>query len=251
MKKTLFTLNINDYSSEITELTYPLLKYYANKIGADFYTIKDRKFPDWPVVYEKMQIFKLGQEMKNDWNIYIDSDAVIHPETIDWTEYLKKDTVAHNGNDMANIRWRYDRYFRRDGRNIGSCNWFTIGSDWCIDLWKPLDISLQETLSNIYPTINELNTVVTIEHLIDDYAVSRNIAKYGLKFITLQKLQTEIGLSDAYFHWHSYTQTTDQKINGWREVQIINGLSKEVEMPGIKQVLDDWKIPKHIREYAK
>ena len=65
LKKTVFTLNIDGYAPEVTELTYPLMKHYAAKIGADFHIIKERKFPDWPPVYEKMQIYQLAQEMKN------------------------------------------------------------------------------------------------------------------------------------------------------------------------------------------
>jgi len=253
MKKTIFTLNVDGYAPEIIELTYPLLRYYANKIGADFYIIDKRKFKDYPVTYEKLQIYELGQEMQNDWNIYIDSDALIHPETLDWTYYLRKDTVIHNGNDMANIRWRFDKYFLRDGRNFGSCNWFTIASDWCIDLWRPLEITAKEAISNIFPTVEELNTVITPEHLIDDYALSRNIAKYGLKATTCNQIQKDFGFADAYFHWHDYTHTVEQKINGWREMKFDEKQGKmiEVEMHGIKGILDTWKVPKNIREYAK
>jgi hypothetical protein len=252
MKKTVFTLNVNGYSKEITDLTYPLLKYWTHKIGAEFFEIKERKYPDMPVVYEKIQIYDLGREMKNDWNIYIDSDALIHPETIDWTLYLKKDTVAHNGNDMANVRWRYDKYFMRDGRQIGSCNWHSIASDWCIDLWHPLEIPLEEALDNIYPTVMELNTIITKEHLIDDYTLSRNIAKYGLKFKKLQQLQIDVGLPDAYFFWHEYVRNIEEKINGWEE-EIWNEEKQVLEkkhINGIKGILDLWRIPKNIREYG-
>jgi hypothetical protein len=234
MKKTIFTLNVDGYAPEITELTYPLLRYYANKIGADFYIIDKRKFKEWPVTYEKLQIYELGQAMKNDWNIYIDSDAVIHPETPDWSLYLNKDTVCHNGSDMANIRWRYDKYFWRDGRNIGSCNWFTLGSDWCIDLWKPLDISPKEAVSNIFPTVDELSTVITADHLIDDYTLSRNIAKYGLQFKSIIELKQDLKMEQGNFHWHQYTNTTQEKV----------GLIKDL-------LLNGWKIPESIRNYGR
>lgn len=233
MKKTVFTLNIDNYAPGITKLTYPLIKYWSNKIGADFYCITERKFPEYPVTYEKLQIYKLGKEMKNDWNIYIDSDALVHPETIDWTVYLDKDTVAHNGSDMANIRWRYDNYFLRDGRNIGSCGWMSLASDWCIDLWSELDIPLKDAISNIFPTVDELNTVITPEHLIDDYALSRNIAKYGLKFKTLIQLQKDIGMEDANFFWHIYTVPVEEKV------------------PKMKEVLTNWNIPEFIRNYGQ
>ena len=253
IKKTVFVLNVDNYAPEITELTYPLIKYWANKIGAEFYEIKERKFPDWPVTYEKMQIHELAKQLNSEWNIYVDSDTLIHPETIDWTSFLSKNTVAHNGSDMANIRWKYDEYFYRDGRNIGSCNWFTIASDWCLDLWKPLEISLEEALTNIFPTVNEYNTDTTQRHLIDDYTLSRNIAKYGLKFKKLQTLQEELNMADAYFHWHTYAHTNEEKINGWIQ-RIWNEKEQkfiDTKVHGIKEVLDDWNIPKFIREYGK
>ena len=252
IKKTIFTLNINDHAKEITDLTYPLIKYYAHKIGADFHIIKERRFPEFPITYEKLQIFELAQEMQNDWNIYIDSDALVHPEMVDWTAFMKKDTIAHNGSDMANIRWRYDKYFLRDGRNWGSCNWMTIASDWCVDLWHPLELSVAEALDNIYPTAREHNTVVTTDHLIDDYALSRNVARYGLKTVKLQELQKEIGLGDAFFLWHEYLRSIDEKLKGWDEKVFDANLQTErtIHISGVKEILKLWQIPKFIREYG-
>jgi hypothetical protein len=212
IKKTVFTLNVDDYAPEICELTYPYLKAYAEKIGADFFVITERKFPEMPPVYEKMQIWRLGHAMGNDWNIYIDSDALVHPETVDFTSLIGKDTVMHNGFDMASIRWKYDQYFLRDGRNIGSCNWLAIASDWCMDLWQPLDLPLEEALKNIYPTPNELANGITREHLIDDYTLSRNIARFGLKFKSILQLNEEVGPVGANFFWHQYTIPVPEKI---------------------------------------
>lgn len=230
MKKTVFTLDINNYAPEIKAVTFPLIRYWARKIGATFRIINERKFPDWPIPYEKMQIYELGKEMGNDWNIYVDADTIIHPETLDWTYYLNKNTVAHNGSDYALIRWRYDRYFWRDGRNIGSCNWMTIASDWCIDLWEPLDMTYDEAVQNVYPTVGELSSVIVPEHLLDDYTLSRNIAKYGLKFTTLKEVQKSNGFEDAAFFWHVYTVPVEEKI---------------VQM---KEVIKAWKIPQSIME---
>lgn len=217
LKKTIFTLNVDNYAPEITELTYPLLKRYAKKIGADFHVITERKFPKYPPVYEKMQIYELSKQMGNDWNIYIDSDTLVHPDMFDITEFLTKDTVCHNGNDMANNRWRYDRYFHRDKRNIGSCNWFTVASDWCRDLWHPLDIPYEEALENIFPIQGELNTVITRDHLIDDYMLSRNIAKFGLKFKNVIQILNDLGDTGTYM-WHQYVLTTAEKVEEMRRV---------------------------------
>jgi len=216
MKKTLFTLNVDGYAPEITALTYPLFKRYAHKIGADFQVITDRKYPSLPPVYEKLQIYELGQY--SDWNIYIDSDALVHPDLFDVTEFIGKDTVIHNGADLANNRWKYDKYFRRDGRHIGSCNWFTIASDWCIDLWHPLDdITYEQALLNIFPIQVELNSVITREHLIDDYILSRNISRFGLKFKTLLDMMKELGDTGNYL-WHQYTMTTEEKVMQMRGI---------------------------------
>ena len=225
MRKALYTLNVNGYAPEICALTYPLIKAYAKKIGAEHVEITERRFPGWPVVYEKLQIHRLAQENGADWHIYIDSDALVHPETPDWTCFLPRDTVAHNGVDMANIRWRYDEYFLRDGRNIGSCNWNTIASSWCLDLWRPLDdLTLEEALDRIHPTVGELNTVITKGHLIDDYTLSRNIARFGLKVKTLGQMEKELGFVDengkvtSAFYWHAYVISVEEKVKQMREI---------------------------------
>ena len=37
MRKTLYVLNVEGYAPQITALTYPLLRYYADRIGAEFF----------------------------------------------------------------------------------------------------------------------------------------------------------------------------------------------------------------------
>lgn len=219
LKKTIFLLNVDNYAPQITELTYPYIQMYAEKIGAQIHVIRERKFPDFPPVYEKLQIYELAKEMENDWNIYIDSDALVHPDCPDVTALLDKNTILHNGTDFAPIRWKYDRYFQRDGRHIGSCNWFTIASDLNIELWKPLDdLTLEEAIQNIYPIQDELNTVVTRDHLIDDYTLSRNIAKYGLKATTFLELINKWGLAGPGWLWHEYQMSHDEKVKRMKEV---------------------------------
>jgi hypothetical protein len=228
MRKTLYTLNVGGYAPELTALTYPLLEHYARKIGAEFYVIESRKWPTFPVVYEKLQIHDLAAQRGDEWSIYIDSDALVHPETIDFSCFIPKDTVAHNGVDMAAIRWRYDYPFWRDGRNVGSCNWNSWASEWCRDLWTPLDIPLDEALSNIFPTVNELNTVITTDHLIDDYTLSRNIARFGLKVTSLMEIEKKLGFTDAEFFWHQYTVSIEEKVKQMSEV------------------LERWKLPRSL-----
>lgn len=217
MRKTLYTLNIDNYAPEICALTYPLLKHFAAKCGADFQVITERRFPEMPVTFEKLQIFERGRE--NDWNIYFDSDALVHPDTFDPTEHLSWDTVMHNGRDMAGNRFRYDDYFRRDGRHIGSGNWFTVGSRWCLDLWRPPeDLTLAEMIARIQPTAGEVRAGISPDHLIDDFILSRNIARYGLKYVTYMGLSKKLEReSDEYF-WHHYTVPIPEKLRLMREV---------------------------------
>ncbi len=237
---------ITGFQPRIQFLTFPLLANYARKIGASIVTIDQRKFPEFPITYEKLQIHELAKRSVEaqivhadpdnppfgfrlqtvmvppaEWNIYIDLDALVSPEFFDITAMLPKDHVCHNGRDMANMRWRYDQYFRRDGRHWGSCNWFTVGSDWMLDAWRPLDdLSPAEALANINITIQEHNSGnCKTEHLIDDYTLSRNIARFGLKATTLGDICGNLGFKapDGRGHnpflWHIYTEPEEVKLS--------------------------------------
>jgi hypothetical protein len=212
MKKVIYTLVTEFYTEKmkpVTDLTFPLMEQFAEKIRADFVVIKDRKFPDFPPVYEKLQIHELGKN--NDWSIFIDADALIHPNMFDLTNHVNKDTVIFHGADMASMRWAYDKYFLRDGRNLGACTWNVWCSDWTIDLWKPLDdLTLNDSIKNIYPVTQEMH-IKSKESLIDDYTLSRNIAKFGLKHTTFYKICEDLKLP-ANFFMHEYVLSPDEKL---------------------------------------
>ena len=163
----------------------------------------------------------LARERGDDWSIYLDADTLVHPDTPDWTNYIPLDTVAHNGADFAGLRWRYDDYFRRDGRNIGSCNWNTTASSLCRDLWRPLDdLTPAQAVDAIFPTVAEAESgVIDPEHLVDDYVCSRNIARFGLKFTTLGEVQKRLGFEPEKCGWyyHEYTIPAAVKLDRLRE----------------------------------
>lgn len=218
VRKALFTLNIGNYAPEIRELTYPLMRHYAHKIGAEFREITERKWPDWPVVYEKLQIHELGRGY--DWIYFFDADTLIHPECVDFTWFLPDDVCAHNGADMAALRFRYDEVFATDTkRNIGTCGWLTIAPAKCIDLWKPTTRSLEDVLDCCYPTVGELRTgLIDRGHLVDDYVMSRNLAENQFKHATIKELLPQIGLPDADFFWHAYTIPVKAKAKKMRQI---------------------------------
>lgn len=212
MRKTIYLLNLNNYAPELTAMSYPSIFAYADRIHANVDIIEDRMFPDWPITYEKLQIYERETWRRNggsgsDWILYIDSDALIHPELVDITEMLPRDTIAHNGKDWSPVRFELDDYGRRDGRGIGSCNWFTVASSWCLDLWRPLELEPAEAIARIHPTMEERTCPVHIEpeHLIDDFALSNNIARFGLKFTTFADIWREHGLVNPGFFHHDYT----------------------------------------------
>jgi len=223
-RKTVYTLNLGPYAPEITALTYPLLTAWVSRIGADLVLIDERRFSAWPVCYEKLQIYERAQARDDDWCIFVDSDVLVHPDTPDFTRLIPRDTVAHNDADMAAVRWDYDRYFQRDGRHIGSGNWLAIASAWCVDLWRPLDdLTLEEALARIHPAAFERRAGTTPDHLLDDYVLSRNIAKYGLKFTTIKRVQEQTGCSGEFFH-HDYLLSVAEKV------------------AALKQTLTNWKL---------
>ena len=233
MKKTLFTLNINNYEPEITGLTFPLMKMYADKIGADFHVITERKFEGFAGL-EKFQIYQLGKEMKNDWNIFIDPDCLVHPDFFDVTACLPKDTTcAYSSSDFSPIRFKPDAYFLRDGRMFGKGNWFGIASDWCLDYFHPLDdITVEEAMSQCFPTHEELNCSKPMSpyNMVEDFIVSRNIARYGLKHCLVTDVMAKYGKNLNYIPagtvmtpqgpvmqtggplFHVYQQDADQKL---------------------------------------
>jgi len=263
VKKAVFLLNVGNYAPEITALTYPWIERYAAKIGAAVHTITERRFPDWDVDYEKLQIYALIRQLEVDFALYLDSDALVHPELPDLSAFTPRDTVAHNGSDFGAIRWRDDAYFRRDGRRIGSCNWCTMAWADCRDLWRPLDdLTPAEAVARITPTAEEqrpplrvpdwraqlrakkpewtlleeqgplarlrrqdgleveiematgveAKAVISAAHLVSDFALSRNIARFGLKFTTLGQLWPKLGMPTANFFHHEYTSTLTARV---------------------------------------
>lgn len=215
MKKLLVTLDIN-YNKNITDITYSYMKSYSDKIDADFKIIKERKFPDQPVNIEKFQLYELSKDY--DWTIFIDADALIHPNCPDVTEVYNKDVVIFNGYDLYPLRFKPNNYTRRDGRNIGACTWCNVFSDWTRDLWKPYE-NPKEYLNQIYPINKEINFGYSSEHILDDYLASRNIAKYGLKVKTILHDMFSSYPKDGHplFFIHQYSISEKEKLKYLRQ----------------------------------
>jgi hypothetical protein len=233
MKKTVYTLSVDNYSSEITNLTFPLMKNWADKIGAEFHVITERKFPEWPPTYEKLQIHQLGQEHKNDWNIFFDADCLVHPDFFDPTTVLSKDTVMFAAFDLAPVRFRTNNWFLRDGRNIGTSNWFAVGSDWCLDLWKPWENgTLKDILPNMKTTKWEEKLGMPDKHLVDDYVLSCNLSRYGIKATTLSATFKKFYNTD---HSYKFGTPEDHLFHDY-------GIPKDKRKETLANVVEKWGL---------
>lgn len=213
VKKQVITLNIGNYEPEITCLTLPFLKKWANKIGAEFNIIDKPVFHAPSVTYEKFQLYERSRGY--DWTIFIDVDALVHPDTPDWTEMLGKDTVCFHGLDFNLNRFRGNEYTRRSKSLKGACTWLVMFSDWCRDLWHPMcdGVTFESCMENISPMVPELlSGTCEREHLIDDYLVTQNIARYGLHATTVIELCRQLGHERPYYH-HLYACSAQHKID--------------------------------------
>lgn len=238
MKKCIVTMCMNDWEPDITSQTFALMKFHAKKIGADFTIIDERKFPNLPLQCERFQIYDMVDEY--DWIIQLDADLLLHPDMPDVTELITKDTVLISTWDWAPKRFKLDEYFRRDARQISVPGFFTVTSNWMKDFWRmPDDLSIEECIDRTTPLLHEFaGRRMGSEHIVYDFILSRNVAKYGLRVRSLQEL------------FHTCSKGDRMPMNGIEEYVMHNSsLPLEYKKQHIAQVLKDhWKInPKEWR----
>ena len=205
MRKLIHVVNINDFFPELFALTYPTIRSYAERNGYMINMITERKFPDYPINYEKMQVYEDGKDA--EVNILCDADMLIHPEFPEVTKFLKRDSIAFN--DNYNISWKYHvdriRYFMRDGRDVGIATNFVVSSDWTHDVWEPLSLS-QKDIEDLAKKENTDTGGADGRgwgHYADEFALSYNMAKYGLKY-------TGVTWEDWMRPWLVHTGTGDK-----------------------------------------
>lgn len=204
MKKVIHCVYINDFFPEMWEMCLPTIKQYAFKIGAELNIITKRKFPQWHINYEKFQVYEDGKYA--DVNFLIDSDVLIHPNFPDFaTSITFPHHIAFNDNYNASSKFNIvdNIYFQRDGRDVGIASNAVISFKSTHDVWTPLDITPDQG--------REITNVR--EGDIDEYALSLNMAKFGLKYtgITWEEWQ-------RYFFVHIGTGDKQQAIDLARKV---------------------------------
>jgi hypothetical protein len=161
-------INIDNYFPELFELTIPTIEFWTRKLRAKLNIITTRKFPDWPILYEKIQIFFDGHDI--DWNILLDADILVQPDTPDpLYSNITPNQVAAKDSYHAHMQLKLDDCFYRDGRDIGLSTCTVITHRKCHKLWTPLEMNPQEACEKIL--IDRM--------IVDEYTLSRNLAKYG------------------------------------------------------------------------
>jgi hypothetical protein len=100
---------------------------------------------------------------------------MIHPDLEDPTKGRPDVVRFHLGYDVRD-RFAPDHYFLRDGRFQGVVTNFLATSWWCHDIWTPLEFGW-DVAQNRTKRL----------HIVDEYCVSRNLARFGIKFDGLIK----------------------------------------------------------------
>jgi len=171
MKKILHVVNINNFFPELFAYTFPTIKKFAKRHGWEINLITERKFPEWHINYEKMQVWEDGKNA--DINLLVDADVLIHPQFPCASDIVPNHYVGFNDNYHASKKFLLNDYFIRDGRDVGIASNFVVTHKSTHELWKPL--------KNITPDQGKEITFIR-EGDIDEYCLSCNMAKYGLKY---------------------------------------------------------------------
>jgi hypothetical protein len=223
VKKALFTLSVDNYSKDITTMTFPLMEKYAKKINAEFYIITEKKFNAGPA-YEKLQIKEFVEKQKLDWAIFFDADTLIHPDMFDPTQVIGKDIVGVFGYGPAISKCNFDNYFFRDGRNLYVSSTFFCVSDWCLDFLNAYEFDTKDIISEVHtPYEEKLVKDKSKQIWIEEYVMSRNIARYGLKVKSLQEIVNDSFPKNRYYDiesciFHNCFSTQDEKVKILKEV---------------------------------
>ena len=173
MKKIIHVVYINDFFPELWDITLPSIKEYAYRTRSELNIITKRKFPEWHINYEKIQVYEDGKNA--DCNFLLDADILIHPKFPDFSDGITfPHHIAFNDNYHASTKFNIKEniYFQRDGRDVGIASNAVISFKSTHDVWEPLSITPEEGKQITFVREGD----------IDEYFLSHNMAKYGLKY---------------------------------------------------------------------
>ena len=167
--KIIHVLYLNNYMPRLCALTLPTIEAYAKKIGATFNLITKRKFEEWPITYEKMQIHQDGA--KAEWNILLDADLLIHPDMPDITTFLQHSVIGAYTSYVRSLHFPDNVYFKRHNGICALAANFIVAHHMNHDIWTPF----QKPAIEIVPSLKN-------SFQVDEYCIATNLARYNLKF---------------------------------------------------------------------
>jgi hypothetical protein len=92
MRKLILTISSGEFYQKMTLLTHPLIKSYANKIGAEFICINEKTISKTTIHWEKFQIYDLLD--KYNRIIYLDTDLIIRNDCPDLFTEVPEDKLG-------------------------------------------------------------------------------------------------------------------------------------------------------------
>lgn len=189
-KKCVHVLASLDYAPQLCEITMPRIEAYAHKIGADFNRITERKFPDYPINYERMQIYEAGK--KYLWNLNIDADVLIGRSLIDLTSRIQPGVV---GTAMwfklsSAFAIQGDPAFKEISEDVGLVDMFNVTNRLTHAVWKPLPGPFEQ-YRNYVSRVGERK--------VSEYCMSVNFHRHRYKFA---------GIFQPGDHVHHFNYTT-------------------------------------------
>jgi hypothetical protein len=220
--KCVHTVAIGDWRPDLCAITLPNLERYAKRIGADFHVIRTAKFDKqgYPPNYERLQVFEDGRQYM--WNLVIDADFILHKDFEDPTLRLKPCEMASLYYVQASHYFQWNKYFERDGRNLGIADSFVVSSWNTHDAWTPLDVDFEEAKKNCKRDPRQVS----------EFCVSLNVARFGLK---------HNGVTADLPKHYSVMATTDRpqdpckmmldKLVEWKDWEFLRSIGKEVLVP--------------------
>tara|TARA_Y100000033_G_scaffold50633_1_gene61677 strand:+ start:1813 stop:2439 length:627 start_codon:yes stop_codon:yes gene_type:complete len=208
MKKILHLVNIGDFFPELFSLSFPTVQAYAERCGYEINLITERKFPEFHINYEKMQVWEDGKDA--DVNLLVDADVLIHPHFPDVKDIVPPHHIAFNDNYNASSKFNLNDYFLRDGRDVGIASNFVVSYRSTHDLWRPLEIT---------PDEGRRITFVR-EGDIDEYCISQNMSKYGLRYtgITWEPWQREFLIHTGTGDKPLALRMAHEALNKWKNL---------------------------------
>jgi hypothetical protein len=221
MKIAIWVLNIDNYRPDITTHTLPTIKAYAERIGASYNEIIERKFPDFPITYEKMQVYELGKE--NDWNILIDADVVISSKFPNVIDFADKDPDTIISYQQCNIMdyFQKDPVFsllpqvqKSDGSGVAIVTpsaSFVVTSKKATAIYKPVGLSPEEMAKK-----------VRLPLMVDEWNMAYQMALNQLK----SKSFKHVGLPESRIYHAAVTSVESGNVDWPKEIEKIEGKSK-------------------------